>query len=116
MSDISLKSKIFQRESALNKKIFNISEASQALAEEVESLLAQAQGNVEAQARIIGSRQLLDECFLHKDFERNLKAIDLLFTDNQTNQTVAKNYVKVRLNLPQEGMCFELKENFIYLK
>ena len=56
MTDISLKSKIFQRESALNKKIFNISEASQALAEEGESLLAQAQGNVEAQARIIGSR------------------------------------------------------------
>ncbi len=82
LTNPSLKSKIFFREAVLNRKIFNISAASEMLTSEFDYLLKIAQGNIEATARLLGSRQLLDDTILHKDFERNIIAINELYKDH----------------------------------
>lgn len=79
LNDANLKSKLFNREAVLYRKICDVSKASYLLADDFEPLQTQANGNVEATARLIGARQLLDDCFLHKDIERNIIAINALF-------------------------------------
>jgi hypothetical protein len=60
----------------------------------LEPLLEEAEGNDHVQAKLISVRQKVDDRIVHKDLERNIKAITELYNRNKEDKAIAKYFVK----------------------
>jgi hypothetical protein len=94
----------------------NTPKLSQVLVEELEPLLEAAKDSPQSQARLLYTRQRIQNSLVHKDFYRNITAITALFSANQEDFIVAKYYVKIHLEQPKDGFALEVKEAFIKFK